>query len=135
MSKIQLGLLSVLTVLTVSCTSYKRDILYPASACAADTLTTISFSKNVWPIIQENCAISGCHTGSTPTGNLNMDSAVAYTNLLNSGSGYINTANPQVSLLYNKISTASAIMPPTGKMSDCNVNTILKWIEQNAKNN
>ena len=96
---------------------------------------TVSFANDVLPIINANCSISGCHTGSSPTGNLDLDAAVAYTKLMKTGTGYIDTINPNFSLLYAQMISTSKPMPPTGKLDACKTGLILKWIQQKAKNN
>lgn len=120
-----------------ACTYYKQDNLYPATivTCVADTLQQASFAKNIVPIFKANCAISGCHTGVNAAGNLDLDSAVAYNNLTTGGAGYINTSNPQLSVLYNQMISTSDPMPPTGLLDKCTTGLVLKWIEQKAPNN
>jgi hypothetical protein len=113
-----------------SCTRDKGKI---TPAC--DTPAVISFSNDLIPLFHANCSISGCHTGANPTGNLNLDATAAYTNLMRRGSGYIDTINPNFSLLYSQMISASDPMPPTGLLNSCKTELVLKWIEQKAKNN
>ena len=68
-------------------------------------------------------------------GNLNLESAVSYGNLLDPQMGYVDTINPSSSLLYNSMNSTSNPMPPNGKLDKCKIELILKWIEQKAKNN
>jgi hypothetical protein len=99
----------------------------PSYAC--DTLSTISFSKQVWPIIQTSCL--GCHNTNTASGNINLN-------------GYINTA-AVAGKLVNSISQLSgainqkvgfAAMPPYGtKLDQCKLRTIDLWIQQGFLNN
>ena len=100
-----------------------------------ETPVSISFNKDILPIFQTNCSTSGCHTGSNPTGNLNLDANVAYISLMKKGTGYIDTVNPNYSLLYSQMISSSDQMPPSGKLDDCKTNLIFKWIQQKAKNN
>lgn len=99
------------------------------------TPETISFSNNIIPLFTQNCSTSGCHTGSNAAAHLNLDAAVAYTSLIKSGSGYIDTLSPNASLLYAQMVSASNPMPKAGRLDDCKTNMILKWIQQKAKNN
>lgn len=125
----------VTSVVLNGCTNnHGTDMINPVQ-CAADTITTISFVKNIQPIFKAYCSITGCHTGTNPSGNLNLDSSVAYTQLLKTGTGYINTVAPTSSLLYSEMTTNTTIMPPTGKLDDCRIKLILKWIQQGANNN
>ena len=47
----------------------------------------------------------------------------------------MDTLEPVNSVLYNSLTSPSKIMPPSGKLPDCEIETIRKWMEQNAKNN
>jgi hypothetical protein len=96
---------------------------------------TVSFSRDIIPLFQKNCSISGCHNSTSKTGNLNLEINVAYSSLMKSGSGYIDTINPNYSLLYSQMTSASNPMPPTGKLSNCDISLVFSWIEQKARNN
>jgi hypothetical protein len=123
--------------LQAACTNRAADDVSPAStvACRADTADKVTFSQHIMPILQNNCAITGCHTGTTPTGNLNLDASVAYANLLDARKGYVDTNNAKGSLLYSQMTSVSAPMPPTGQLDSCSVKLVLKWITQHAPNN
>lgn len=94
----------------------------------------ISFNGNVVPIFQKNCSNAGCHTASSHAGNLNLETNI-YANLMQGGTGYIDTINPNYSLLYAQIISTSKPMPPIGKLDECDISLIYQWIEQKAKNN
>ncbi len=104
-----------------------------ANPCGTPTI--VSFSNDVLPILNANCSISGCHTAGSSAGGLDMDASVAYSRLMQPGSGYVDTINPNNSLLYTQLNNSSDIMPPSGKLSDCKIALIQKWIQQKAKNN
>lgn len=97
--------------------------------------TTISFKNDVQPIFNENCITSGCHSGNNPAGNLNLSSQVSFQNLIDSQSGYLDLNTPKNSLLYTSMTSVNNPMPPNGKLSNCKLDLILKWIEQGANNN
>lgn len=99
------------------------------------TPTAVSFSQDIVPIFNKNCNTSGCHSGTSPAGNLNLEATVAYTQLTKKGSGYIDTLTPQYSVLYASMNATSNPMPPNGKLDNCTIGLVLKWIEQKAKNN
>ncbi len=93
----------------------------------------ISFNKIVLPILETNCAKSGCHVpgGQTP----DLTSANAYNDL--TGLGYVSPDDslaPAQSILYQKLTAGSKPMPPSGKLSAYNLNLILTWIKQGAQN-
>jgi hypothetical protein len=93
---------------------------------------TVSFSKDIQPIFNANCNTSGCHIGSKPAGNLNLESNQAYTNLMDSKSGYIDTMKPENSILYVSMTSKTNPMPPSGKLDACQTDLVLKWIQQGA---
>ena len=130
--KISTAVVLIITaaVIFFSCTKDKGTL---QSSC--NIPATVSFSKDIIPVFKQNCSTSGCHSGSNPAGNLNLDSAVAYTKLNKPGSGYLDTIQPNYSLLYSQMISTSNPMPPTGKLNGCTTSLILKWIEQKAKDN
>ncbi|MEP7324076.1 MAG: hypothetical protein ABI761_19260 [Saprospiraceae bacterium] len=95
----------------------------------------ISFSADIIPILSANCSTLSCHSGPEPTGNLNLEDAVAFNSLSKPGSGYINTVTPKHSILYSQLFSTSLQMPPDVKLDPCSTDLILKWLEQGAKNN
>jgi hypothetical protein len=97
--------------------------------------TTVSFSQDIVPIFNKNCNTSGCHSGTSAAGNLNLEASVAYAQLTKRGKGYIDTLTPQYSILYASMNATTNPMPPNGKLDNCTLELVLKWIEQKAKNN
>lgn len=99
------------------------------------TPTTVSFNQDIVPIFNKNCNTSGCHSGTSAAGNLNLEASVAYAQLSKRGKGYIDTLTPQYSILYASMNATTNPMPPNGKLDNCTLALVLKWIEQKAKNN
>jgi hypothetical protein len=99
------------------------------------TPTTVSFSKDILPVFNQYCSTSGCHAGASPSGNLNLETAVAYAQLTRKGKGYIDTLTPQYSVLFSSMNATYNPMPPTGKLDKCTIDKVLNWIQQKAKNN
>lgn len=108
-------------------------------------VTFVSFQTDVLPILLNNCAVSGCHTGSSPSSGFN---ASTYEGVRAGGSKY------GTSVVIQNDSTNSGIMkmirstqnlygirmPPSGKYSatglpDSLIVTIGTWIQQGASNN
>jgi len=120
-------------LLIVACTNNKEN---PNPAKSIQPLPdTVSFHKNIQPIFTNNCNNNGCHAGTIPSNRINLDSSVAYSQLLKNGSGYVDTINPSNSVIYVSIISVSNPMPPTGKLDDYSIQLVLKWIQQGAKNN
>ncbi len=124
-------LLTVMYLITVCACTYKKESV----VIKCDTPDTVSFSAHVIPLFTSHCSLSGCHSGSSPEGNLNLEASVAYTNVTNPVSGYIDVRNPSFSLLYSSMRSSTDPMPPDGNLDDCKLEIILRWIEQGAANN
>lgn len=114
-----------------SCTYDKAE----NKPCNTTIPDSVSFQSDILRLFRTHCSTSGCHSGSNPEGNLNLDDAQAYAQLSQPGKGYINLTKPEFSILYTQMNSSSQPMPPTGKLDDCKINLILKWIQQGAKNN
>ena len=112
----------------------KRDVAIVPVKVVCNTPSSISFNSNVVPVFQKNCSSAGCHTASSHAGNLNLETNI-YANLMKNGTGFIDTINPNYSLLYSQIMSTSKPMPPMGKLDECDIAIIYNWIEQKAKNN
>jgi hypothetical protein len=99
-----------------SCYNDKEEILYPGATC--DGVST-SFSVNVAPIIQTNCAVSGCHaTGSTN----GPGPLTSYTQIKN--------AAVQI-----KQAVVSRFMPQGSSLTNAQIKTISCWVDAGAPNN
>ena len=108
-------------VILVSC-KHKTDF---------NSLTEVSYSKDIAPIINSNCAFSGCH-GTT---NFVHFSLVTYEGLEN---GHIVPGSPEKSRLYQAIkSYGDGIMPkkPYSELTENQIQLIYVWIGQGVKNN
>jgi hypothetical protein len=111
-----------------SCTHEKQEPI-----CTLPT--TVSFQQNILPIFNQYCNTSGCHSGSTPSANLNLEPSVAYAQLTRKGKGYLDTLTPQYSVLFASMNAITNPMPKSGRLDNCTVELVYKWIEQKAKNN
>jgi hypothetical protein len=116
------------TLFYFSCVNNRVD-----PTCSAPD--TVSFKSNILPIFRNNCSTSGCHSGSFPAGNLNLEDSLAYTQLNRISRGYVDTINPKNSVLYGSLVSVSNPMPPKGNLDTCTINLVLKWMAQKAKNN
>jgi hypothetical protein len=116
--------------LVSSCTYEKAE---PQVTCAVPD--TVSFKRDIQPVFDRHCNTAGCHSGTAPTGNLNLEASVAYEQLSKKSSGYLDTLHPTYSVLYGSMNATSTPMPPSGKLDKCTLDLVLKWIRQKAKNN
>lgn len=103
-----------------SCYYDVESELYPEGC---DTPTIVSFSADVLPIIDLNCAISGCHVdGGEGPGLLAEYETVR---------DYVDSGD-----LENRVfNSPEDPMPPTGQLGECDLEIILHWINQGALDN
>jgi hypothetical protein len=108
--------------------------------------TLESFSANVIPILQNNCAIVGCHVPGTAPNGLIMTQTEAYSHLVGvtcvEDMAYVRVypGNASISYMYLKITETTppsgVRMPADGDYLDqTDIDTIENWINQGALNN
>jgi ABC-type oligopeptide transport system substrate-binding subunit len=113
------GLVFIFTLFNSSC---NHDLEIPSD------VPEVSFSKEVLPIFQTGCAISGCHDENTA-----KDDEI-YTNYQNIISS-IDPGNPENSKSYKAMTNYFETMPPEKPLSSEDRTKIRVWILQGAKNN
>jgi len=117
-----LPIISVLLLGISSCANYEKPLL--DDPIPEDP----SFSEDLIPFFETSCATTGCHnTGGIPP---DLTEDFAYASLTNGG--YIDTDNPEQSLLYTKIAEGGS-MEQYSTPRDTEM--VLRWIEQGAENN
>lgn len=125
-----LGLILVVQFIFIlnSCT---KTTTVPIDNSPAVT-TTVSFSKDIEPILTKSCALSGCHSGTIAP---NLSATSAYDALI--AGSFVNMATPENSVVYLWLTGKEAISMPAGAANNpSNINALmLAWIKQGAKNN
>src|SRR5438445_1472680 len=109
--------------------------LAQASLCAfsiteilsAQTAVKVDFSRDVLPILRQNCV--GCHGPSQQISGLRLDRKSAVL-----GRRAVVPGSPENSFLFHRIagSEYGMQMPPTGALRPEQINTIKTWIAQGA---
>lgn len=89
---------------------------------SCDTVSTITFSGVVWPVILANCR--GCHSGTSPSGGVS---------LTNYSQVAIQAGNNKLTGVLR--GTGYSIMPPSGPLSDCKIRQIELWVQAGYQNN
>lgn len=89
-----------------------------------DTLTSVSFSTQVLPVLDLYC--NGCHSGNTPQGGIDQSTWSAVNATVNDGSflGSIQHDPAYVAMPLN-----------AAKMNSCDVLLIETWVNEGAQNN
>ncbi|MBA3663157.1 MAG: hypothetical protein H0W61_02980 [Bacteroidetes bacterium] len=113
-----IGCSLVLTSLE-GCYYDKNEKLHPKAYC--DTSSVITYNLNVKPVMEQNCTV--CHSGTTPSAGLNLDSYNAVKNCAVSGK------------LYSSITwdgtTPKMPQGSSEKIDNCSIMKIKKWMDSN----
>lgn len=97
-----------------------EEALYPGTVC--DTVSP-SFATTILPIIEKNCA--SCHSGAAPSAGLSLSNYNEVKSAVNN-----NFLLDRVLQL-----NGSTVMPPSGPLTNCNLDQINSWISQGMPNN
>jgi hypothetical protein len=115
--------LSMILLLVISCEYEKQEPLKP--------LAKVSFSSDVVPIFSKSCSTTGCHSVGAITPDLTA--ANAYSSLVYGG--YVDTLAVENSQIYMRLIDKQKPMPPSGNLSQDQINVIYSWIKNGAPNN
>lgn len=105
----------LILALSQSCYYDNEEELYPFQGQNCDTLSVITYNNKVESIIQNNCAVSGCHTGTSPTGGLFLDTYQQVKAIADNGALTDRTIVQQD-------------MPPSSPLSNCDLEAIQQWV-------
>ena len=110
---------ALVMVVAQSCYYDNEEELYPFANESCDTLSVITYSNKIEAIIQNNCAVSGCHTGVSPTGGLFLDTYAQVKAIAENGDLTDRTIVQQD-------------MPPSSPLSNCEMEAIQEWVNNNS---
>ncbi len=116
--------------------------------CEANITTECDVENELQPTLTSiqaqvfNAYCVSCHSGSSPSGELDLSAGNAFTNLVNvpsvaSGLKRVVPGNSAQSYLILRLNGANnePIMPPGGKLAPATIQTIAQWIDAGAENN
>lgn len=122
------------SLILFSCSSQITD-----SCDQEETDFSGTFSEVQTEVFNKSCI--GCHAGSVPSGDLNLESGKAYQNIVN----ILNSSNSDTLvvaggaagsyLLKRMNGTSGSIMPPSGQLSQDLLDLVETWINEGAQNN
>ncbi len=107
------------------------------------------FTRDIQPILSDNCAVSGCHAGTAPQLGQNLSAGVAYANIVCvpsvelPGMVRVRPFQPDFSYLVRKIQGTQADVGGSGgrmplggtPLTQTQIDLIRAWITAGAKNN
>jgi uncharacterized membrane protein len=125
--------LMIIAFATVTCTHDPYYLSDPnpivTENCDPDT---VYFVNDVLPMLQSNCAVSGCHDASTGEAGVMMTD---YVNIVETG--HVKPHKPKSNRLYKVITGGGEEpMPPSGRtqLTKEQTDLVYKWIDQGAWN-
>ena len=101
-----------LTILVLQACYYDNEEELYSDIPACDT-TNVDFGNEIQPIVNTNCAISGCHVPGT--GRIDLTTYSGVIGIVDNGS------------LEQRV-IVQMDMPPSGPLSDCDIKKIETWI-------
>jgi len=117
----------LILLLSLSSCYYDEEVVIPE--VVLDPIEDVSFANEIQPIFTEFCA--ACHPNAAPP---DLTAGNSYAAIIN---GDIVPFDLNASSLYQTLITtdASELMPPSGSLSDEDINLVKSWIEQGALDN
>lgn len=104
-----------------SCYKDNAEDMYPPDSC---DLSTVTYTNSVIPVMQQSCALAGCHIDARTTG-ISLSTYEGVAAVASNGK-----------LLQAIKHTGPSPMPQGGaKLDDCTISKIEKWVTDGAPNN
>lgn len=102
--------------------------LNPASVLTCTVPVNVSFTNDIKPVLNSGCGTtnSGCH--NSPTATNNMTGLNSYTDVVAAANGNLMDA-------VNHTGSVSAMPKDGGKLDNCSISILQKWIDQGMLNN
>ncbi len=105
-----------------------RDVIFPEGAVDPDgPPQAVSYSTELAPLFNTNCALSGCHVSGSEKPYMSTD--LSYNQIV--GGGFVNTLIPKQSILYIQINGDMREHIP----SATDRQKVYDWIRNGAPNN
>lgn len=120
-------IIALLTLLGLSsCYNDNKEDLYQNFDAQddCDTSVTVSYATDIAPILQSNCAISGCHSGNSPQSGLDLARYEDVRRIARNGN-----------LVGRITATTGSVMPPTGSLPQSEIDLIESWVQAGACEN
>lgn len=106
------------TILFYSCGGGSDDSADGGNSNPPPVTGAVTYTVDIRPIVMTTCATANCHLGSTGQAGFGLETYA----LLKSAA--------QTRPLFTRIQSTTNPMPPTGKMSQANINLFLAWRDQ-----
>lgn len=119
---------TILLLLGFGLSGCYKDVIYPEVVADPDgPPQAVSFKTDIAPMLNANCATSGCHTSGAHKPYMNLD--VSYNQIV--GGGFVNLVVPKQSIFYQQIYGGMKEYIP----SAADRQKVYDWIRTGALNN
>ena len=116
-------------LLLPSCKHELPEAIDDSSPCLSGV---VYFKNDVLPILQSNCAMSGCHDAATAREGIRLTD---YANVMRAGVEAGKSGNSDLYEVLVENDPKDIMPPPPAKLTADQIKTIKDWIDQGAKNN
>lgn len=118
----------LVVLLSLGFSSCYKDVILPEVAIDPDgPPMAVSYNTDLRPMLNTKCALAGCHVSGAHKPYLTTD--ISYNQIVNGG--FVNTAVPKESVLYQKINGDMKEYIP----SAVDRQKVYDWIRTGAQNN
>ncbi len=131
-----------LIVLTAAACGDKKTLPFEPGGGPPDPNAT--FTRVQGEVFSVSCALSGCHSGASPTGGMNLTAGVAYGNIVRVPSteradlNRIEPGDPDRSYMVKKLrgdpDIVGSPMPLIGSISAAQRQLVIDWVRRGAPN-
>jgi hypothetical protein len=131
-----------LIVLTTAACGDKKTLPFEPGGGPPDPNAT--FTRVQGEVFSVSCALSGCHSGASPTGGMNLTAGVAYGNIVRVPSTEradlhrIEPGDPDRSYMVKKLrgdpDIVGSPMPLIGSISAAQRQLVIDWVRRGAPN-
>lgn len=122
---LSIALFVAATAALSSCYYDNKEDLYQFVGDGCDT-SVVTFQADVLPILQQNCAVAGCHSTTSLQSGLDLGSYADIQQIATDGRLMDRVARPAGDGL---------LMPPGNKLNGCDIDKINSWVARGALNN
>lgn len=118
----------LILLLSLSSCYYDEEIVIPEEVL--EPVEDVSFANEIQPIFNEFCV--ACHpTVAAP----DLTEGNSFNAITITDPNLVIPNDADGSELYQRLIGIGDLMPPSGSLSDADINLVKSWIEQGAKNN
>jgi len=129
------ALITLVGLILTSCYWHNWEKINPTPVVKTCTLPdTVSYSKDIVPILTANCSLnnSACHSSSASSSGGDM---TTYQRVVNNFCSGDSLSDMYKAITWSDPSNTTPMPENSGKLSQCDINKIVRWLDQGTPNN